>query len=87
MKTAIKQILSGETNGEYIKLTEEYNKLSNDSLKIYEKFYGSLTEKQKKQFDDLFELECEMHAEMEDEYYKQGLTLGLRLGAEVFGSK
>ena len=54
MKRAIEKIYKGETSYQDIAVTEEWKRLAEKSLKIYERFYPSLTEEQKKQYDELY---------------------------------
>ena len=83
MKSAIEKILNGKTQSQNIKPTEEHNRLSKKSYEIFEGFYASLTEKQKEEFDKIYDLENEMQVEMENEYYKEGVKLGLFLAIEL----
>ena len=56
MKSAIEKIYKGETSYQDIAVTEEWKRLAEKSLKIYERFYPSLTEEQKKQYDEIYGL-------------------------------
>ena len=85
MKSAIEKIYKGETHYENIPVTEEWKRLADESLKVYEKFYPSLTEEQKKQYDEIYDYESGQEAEIAKRYYEEGFKLGLALAAEVFG--
>lgn len=86
MKSAIEKIYYGETHYENIPVTEEWKRLAAESLKVYEKFYPSLTEEQKKQFDELFDYESEQEGEIARRFYEEGFKLGFMLAMEVVGS-
>lgn len=83
MKSAIEKILSGDTLDEHIGQTKEYKRLSAKSLTLYEELYSSLTKKQKELFEQFYEVDGEMVAEMECAFYKEGFKLGLLLGMEA----
>ena len=83
MKSAIEKIYFGEADREEIPATEEWKRLADEGLKVYEKFYPSLTEEQKKQFDEIYEYESGQEAEMILQYYKEGFKLGLMLAVEA----
>lgn len=83
MKSAIEKILNGGTESQNIKPTEEHNRLSKKSYEIFEGFYASLTEKQKEQYNKIYDLESGMQVEMENAFYKEGLKLGLFLALEI----
>ena len=87
MKTAIEKIYSGDTDHQNFEMTEEWKRLASKGLKIYEEFYASLTEKQKKQFDEIYHNESGQEAEVALQCYEEGFKLGLKLGAEVFGER
>ena len=85
MKTAIEKIYSGDTDQQNYEMTKEWKRLAGEALKIYEKFYASLTEEQKKQFEDINHYEGGQEAEVALQCYQEGFKLGLQLGLEVFG--
>lgn len=84
MKSAIEKLFYGEINHSDIPVTEEWKRLADKSLKVYKEFYTSLTEKQKKQFDNIYDYEIGQQAEALLQHYKAGFKLGLTLAAEVF---
>lgn len=86
MKSAIEKIYKGETHYENIPVTEEWKRLADESLKVYEKFYPSLTEEQKKQYDELYYYESGQEAEVARRFYEEGFKLGFMLAMEVVGS-
>ena len=85
MKTAIEKIFSGDTNHQNYEMTNEWKRLASEVLKIYHDFYESLTEEQKKQYDEIFHYESGQEAEVALQCYEEGFKLGLQLGLEVFG--
>ncbi len=84
MKSAIEMMLNGETHCDNIKVTDEWKRLANKALSLYDAFYPSLTDEQKKQFDELYEYEAGQADEAETQHYKTGFKLGFLLAAEIF---
>lgn len=60
----------------------EYQKASKDGLKAYEKFKEALSEKQKEEFDNFVDLLTDEKRICNDNYFKLGVKVGLRLAAE-----
>ncbi len=81
MKSAIKKIYYGESCYQLFGQTE---KLREKSKEIFEKFEESLTEEQKRLYEELFEYECGQSSEELLQSYKEGFKLGLTLAVEVF---
>ena len=86
MKSVIEKIYKGETSYQDIAVTEEWKRLAEKSLKIYERFYPSLTEEQKKQYDELYYYESGQEAEVARRFYEEGFKLGFMLAMEGVGS-
>ena len=86
MKSVIEKIYKGETSYQNIPVTEEWKRLAEKSLKIYEKFYPGLTEEQKKQFNEIYDYESGQEAEVARRFYEEGFKLGFMLAMEVVGS-
>ena len=84
MKSAIEKIYRGETDSQNFGVTDEWKKLADKGMKIYEKFYAGLTEEQKHQYEEIFFYESGQEAEVALQCYEEGFKLGLQLGAEVF---
>jgi len=84
MKSAIDMMLDGETHVDNIKVTDEWKRLANKALSLYNKFYPSLTDEQKKQFDELHDYDAGQTGESEIQHYKAGFKFGFLLAAEIF---
>lgn len=83
MKSAIEKIYFGETNYQDIPVTQEWKSLADKGLKVYEKFFASLTEEQKNQFDDIYFYLGGQESEVARQCYKEGFKLGLALAVEA----
>lgn len=84
MKTALEKIYYDEVEAQNIPDTKEWIRLYNKQHAIYEVFYASLTEEQKKQCDEMSKYKSEMECEVMLQYYKEGFKFGLKVGAEAF---
>ena len=84
MKSAIKKIYYGESCYQLKKKKKKWEKLREKSKEIFEKFEESLTEEQKRLYEELFEYECGQSSEELLQSYKEGFKLGLTLALEVF---
>ena len=84
MKSAIKKIYYGESCYQLFGQTKKWEKLREKSKEIFEKFEESLTEEQKRLYEELFEYECGQSSEELLQSYKEGFKLGLTLALEVF---
>lgn len=84
MKTAIEKIYCDEVEAQSIPDTKEWKRLYNKEQEIYEVFYASLTEEQKKQCDRMSECKNAMECEVMMQYFREGFKFGLKVGAEAF---
>lgn len=84
MKSAIEKLYFGETHHEYFEMTEEWIRLGEKCKEVYEEFYKSLNEKQKEQYNQIFEYESGQASEELLQAYGKGFKLGLALAAEAF---
>jgi len=84
MKSAIEKIFFGETDNQNVPVTEEWKRLSGKCLEIFDGFYESLNEEQKRQYDEIFDYQSGQESETVLQFYKEGFKLGLALAAEAF---
>lgn len=85
MQSIIEEIFYGRRGqSENIELGEEYHKLGGEGLEIYNKFYPTLTEEQKKMFDDIFWTEAGQEAENVRIHYVEGFKIGFLIAVECF---
>lgn len=85
MQSIIEEILYGNRGQiENLDYGKEYDRLSEEGLKIYDKFYPTLTKKQKKQFDNIFNVEAGQAAEAERAVYIEGFKIGFLIAVECF---
>ena len=82
MKSAIEKIYLGKTNCEHIPLPDNYNEYQKTINSIFNNFYESLNDKQKKQYTEMVELELAQQSEVLLGHYKEGFKFGLMLAAE-----
>ena len=82
MKTAIEKLYFGETHHEYFEMTDEWQRLNAKCKVVYEEFYKSLNEKQKEQYDKIYDYESGQLSEELLQAYSKGFKLGLALAAE-----
>ena len=82
-KSMIDFILSNDYSiFEKMKLTEEYQRISAEELKIYENFKKSLSGELEKEFDKFSDLIIDEQAMVEETFFKAGFKLGVRLAVE-----
>lgn len=85
MQSIIEEILNGNCGqAEKMDYGEEYKRLCNKGLEIYNKFYPTLTNEQKKQFDEIYEAESGQSAEAELVFYTKGFKTGFLIAVECF---
>ncbi len=83
-KSAMAQLYDGEVAMyDNIPLSAEYKKFGDKALKQFDELEKTLTEQQKKQLDNLLELEIFKSAEFAETNFIEGLKLGIRLGVEA----
>lgn len=85
MQSIIEEIFYGNRGqAEHIEYGKEYEKLCEQGLEIYNKFYPTLTAEQKKQFDDILNAEAGQAAEGELAFYTEGFKIGFLIAVECF---
>ncbi len=85
MKSTIEEIFFGKRgNYEKIELGEEYWRLVSDNSELCKAFEKSLTDNQKKQFNEIIENSGGMEAEAARAHYTEGFKIGLLVAVESF---
>ena len=84
MKSAIEKLYFGETAQEGFEMTKEWKRLNEKCKEVFDEFYKSLNEEQKKQYEQIFDYESVQASEELRQAYGKGFKLGLALAAESF---
>jgi len=84
MKSAIEKIYYGETDNQNVSVTQEWKRLAEKCSEIFNGFYASLNEEQKRQYDEIFDYQSGQESETVLQFYKEGFKLGLAIAIETF---
>lgn len=85
MKSPISDIyLSNCPNSENIKPGKEYDEIAKNILIISEEFEKGLSKRQVEEFRKIADLYLDLESLSDDEVYREGFKLGLRVGVETF---
>ena len=88
MESIIRKIFYKELGyHEQVPNDEEYEKSSKEYGEAYETLEKTLNKEQKKMLDEIFLCGGGVQGALEQIYFKEGFSAGLRLGAEVFCAK
>ena len=72
---------------ENIKTTETYGKLCGESAKLYDKIKKLFGGKYFKEFDEFVNKQLEMEALSNEDYFREGVKIGVRLAVECLYDK
>lgn len=85
MQSLITDIYLGKNaDFETIKPNEEYAKVAMRLTNLCEEFEKQLSEEQVEEFRKIFDLHIELEGITEEEHFKEGFKLGLKVAVEVF---
>ncbi|MDE6557984.1 MAG: hypothetical protein K2K39_02645 [Clostridia bacterium] len=83
MQSIIEEIFYGKRGqADKIEPGEEYHKLGEQSLEIYNKFYSTLTPEQKKLCDDIYSIDAAREVEDVRAHYIEGFKIGFLIAVE-----
>ncbi|MDE7083021.1 MAG: hypothetical protein K2O89_04890 [Clostridia bacterium] len=83
MKSAIEKIFFGETDSLNLPVTKEWKKIAEQSSAVSDEFFESLDDKQKEQYNELYNYQGKQEADRILQIYKEGFKLGLMLAVET----
>lgn len=78
----IDYILHNDETHDEVRESKEYRRVSDKRFEIYEALSESLTDEQKKMFEEFENLGTDEECMRCDEYFKLGLKIGVRFVAE-----
>ena len=81
-RSIIDFILHRDDLHEGIRENKEYRRISDKRYKIYERLMETLSQEQKELFENFVNLEIDEFAIRNDDYFKMGVKIGVRLVSE-----